>query len=636
MPPEFRHPGITLDGAVDVWITGGTGANLLARTSRTRRRIPSALARLKPGLTPAQAQARMDVFAEGLRLQYPNDYPAAAAWTPRIAGLQSDLTSRGRPVLLILAGTLFLVLLVCCATVSILLLARGSARRREFAIQTALGAARWDLLRPLMIESLLVAFAGGGAGVALFASLQRVLFEFSPLRLPGVNSPGLDAGLFLFAAAVSIFAAVLSGLAPILQFTKTDVSSGLKSGPGSAVVARNPAQSAMVLSQVAFSLILMVGAGLLLKSFWSYLQVDPGFNPKDVVVANLWLSPPTDPHAAQRYKSVEYRKAFVREVIRRMRALPRVEAAAVGAGDSIPLVGWNAAPFGLEEANVPPGEALSAQMTSVSPDFLQVMGLRLMSGRNFTETDDGENRVALIDQTMAARFWRGRDALGRRIRLGPESAPQWWTIVGVVRNMKTDAFDAPDAPHIYFPIYQRLNNGITIFLRNADKPDRVTRALRREIQSLDPDLPVFGVRTMEDVIARSMEQRRFALQVIGGFAFVAFALAAMGVYGITAFSVSRRTREIGIRMALGAERSQVLAMVIREGVSLVLRGLVPGLLGAFVLTRFLRTLLFHTTVTDAATYACVSAVLVVTALAACWFPARRATRIDPTVALRDE
>jgi putative ABC transport system permease protein len=275
-------------------------------------------------------------------------------------------------------------------------------------------------------------------------------------------------------------------------------------------------------------------------------------------------------------------------------------------------------------------------MTSVSPDFLHVMGLRLMSGRNFTESDDGANRVALVDQTMAERFWPGRSALGRRIRLGQESSPQWWTIVGVVRNMKTDAFDAPDSPHIYFPIYQRSNNGITIFLRTAEKPENTTRALRREMKSLDPDLPVFGVRTMEDVIAGSMEQRRFALQVIGGFAFVAFALAAMGVYGITAFSVSRRTREIGIRMALGAKRSQVLAMVLREGVSLVIWGLAPGLLGAFVLTRFLQTLLFHATVTDPATYTCVSAALVATALAACWFPARRATRIDPTVALRDE
>jgi putative ABC transport system permease protein len=463
-----------------------------------------------------------------------------------------------------------------------------------------------------------------------------VLLEFSPLRLPGINSVKLDLKVVLFGTAVSVFAAVLSGLAPVLQFSKSDVATGLRGGTGSAAGARSRAQSAMVAAQIAFSLILMVGAGLLLRSFWSYLQVDPGFNPKDVVVANLWLSPPTDPHAAQRYKSAEYRKSFAREVIRRMRSLPGVAAAAVGAGDSIPLVGWNAAPFGLEDADVPPGEPLSAQMTSVSPDFLHVMGLRLVAGRSLTESDDGENRVALIDETMAGRFWPGRSALGRRIRMGQDSALQWWAIVGVVRTMKTDAFDAPDSPHIYFPIYQRSNNGITIFLRTASKPDSIARVLRREVQSIDPDLPVFGVSTMEDVIARSMEQRRFALQVIGGFAFVAFALAAMGVYGIAAFSVSRRTREIGIRMALGAERRQVLAMVLREGVSLALWGLVPGVLGAFALTRFLRMLLFRATATDPATYACVSGVLVVTALAACWFPARRATRIDPTVALREE
>jgi predicted permease len=636
MPPEFRHPGSTLEGAVDIWITGGMGATLFNRNSRTQRRIPGAIARLAPGLTPTRAQARMKAFAAGLGQQYPRDYPPAAGWTPHITALQSDLASRGRSVLLILTGTLGLVLLVCCATVSMLMLARASGRRRELAIRAALGASRADLVRPLVIEGLVVALGGGASGLVVFAALKDVLLNVSALRMPAVNAVTLNWGVLAFATAVSILAAVISEIAPVLQFSRTDLISGLKTGSGSRAGSHVRGQSAMVASQIAFSVILLIGTGLLLRSFRSYVQVDPGFDPRNVVVASLWLSPPTDPHAAQRYKSAEYRKTFTRELLRRMRTLPGVQAAAIGAGNSIPLVGWNAAPFGLEEADVPPGESLSAEMTSVSPDFLQVLGLELAAGRNLTEADDGENRVVLIDQTMAARFWSGRSPIGRRIRMGQTATPQGWTVVGVVSNMKTDAFDAPDSPHIYFPIYQRSNNGMTIFLRTASKPDMLLPVLRREVQAIDPDLPVFGVRSLEDVVWRSMEQRRFALETVGAFALVAFALAAMGIYGITAYSVSRRTREIGIRMALGAERARVLNMVLREGVVLALWGLVPGLLGAFALTRFLGALLFRATATDPVTYIGVCAVLVATAAAACWLPALRATKIDPTVALRED
>jgi predicted permease len=636
MPPEFRHPGATLESAVDIWITGGMGATLFNRNSRTQRRIPGAIARLATGLTPAVAQARMNAFAENLRQQYPRDYPPAAAWTPQVTALQSDLASRGRSVLLILAGTLGLVLLVCCATVSMMMMARASGRHRELAIRAALGAARSDLVRPLVMEGLVVALAGGAAGLVVFAALKDVLLNVSALRMPAVNTVTLNWGVLAFATIVSILAAVISGMAPILQLSRTDLISGLKASLGSRASSHGRGQSAMVAAQIAFSVILLIGTGLLLRSFRSYVKVDPGFNPRNVVVASLWLSPPTDPRAAQRYKSAEYRKTFTRELLGRMRALPGVEAAAIGAGNSIPLLGWNAAPFGLDEADIPPGESLSAQMTSVSPDFLKVLGLRLAAGRNLTEADDGENRVALVDQTLAARVWPGRSPIGRRIRMGQTATPQWWTVVGVVSNMKTDAFDAPDSPHIYFPIYQRSNNGMTIFLRTASKPDALLRVLRREVQAIDPDLPVFGVRTLEDVVWQSMELRRFALETVGAFALVAFALSAMGIYGITAYSVSRRTREIGIRMALGAERSRVLGMVLREGVVLALWGLVPGVLGAFALTRFLGALLFHASATDPLTYIGVCTVLVATAAAACWIPALRATKIDPMLALRDD
>lgn len=637
MPPDFRHPGAALQSEIDMWMTGGFGDELFPRRSHGDRRLVGAIGVLRPGLTVKQAQAKLDVFAEQLRHQYPNDYPAAAVWTPRLRELQSDLASRGRPVLLILSGTLGLVLLICCATISILLLARATARNREFAIRVALGARNTDLIRQLVVETVLLALIGAAAGLVLFSWITPLLVRFAPLRLPQVNIASLNLPVLAFIFLSSMVAAILAGMAPALQTSKLDLVTDLKDGAGtSGGRSRHRTQSILVQWQIAFSLMLMVGAGLLLKSFWNLAQVDPGFNPDKVVVASLWLSPPMNPSAPQHYKSHEYRKSFTREVLRRVRTIPGVEAAALGAGDSIPLVGWNPGRFGLEDANVPPDESLTAQMTSVSPDFLKVMGMHLIAGRDFTEGDDGGYLVAMIDQKMAARFWKNRDPIGKRIRLGPLESPQWWTIVGVVKSIKTDAFEAPDAPHIFFPVYQRSNLGVSVFLRTSSKPEALLPSLRRQIETADPDLPVFGVRTMKAVVADSMAQNRFALQVIGGFACVALALAGLGVYGVTAFSVARRTREIGIRIALGASRGQILGLILRQGLWLTAGGLSAGLIGAFALTRFLRAFLFGVTTTDLGTYACISIVLVAATMAACYLPARRATSIHPMAALRSE
>lgn len=637
MPSDFRHPGTTLQSEIDMWMTGGFGDELFPRRSHADRRLVGAIGILRPGLTVRQAQSRLDIFSEHLRHQYPDDYPVAAVWTPRLSALQSDLASRGRSVLLILSGTLGLVLLICCATISILLLARATARRREFAIRVALGAGSKDLIRQLGVETLLLALIGAVTGLALFSWITPLLVRFAPLKLPHVNIAGLNLRVLAFIFLSSLIAAILAGVAPALQSSKLDLVTDLKDGGGtSGGRSRHRTQSILAQWQIAFSLMLMVGAGLLLKSSWNLAHVDPGFNPDKVVVASLWLSPPMNPNAPQHYKSAEYRKSFAREVLRRVRSIPGVEAAALGAGDSIPLVGWNPGSFGLEDANAPPGESLTAQMTSVSPDFLKVMGMHLIAGRNFTEADDGGYLVAMIDETMAERFWKDRNPIGKRIRLGPQTTPQWWTVTGVVKSMKTDAFDAPDAPHIFFPVYQRSTLGVSVFLRTSSEPEALLPALRRQIEAVDPDLPVFGVRTMRDVVADSTAQNRFALQVIGGFAIAALALAGLGVYGVTAFSVGRRTREIGIRIALGANRGRILRLILRQGVWLTAGGLAFGLLGAFALTRFLRSFLFGVAATDMATYVCISLVLAVSTLAACYLPARRATSVHPTTALRSE
>lgn len=637
MPRGFRHPGTTLQGEIDMWMTGGFGDQLFPRQSHAQRRLVGTIGVLRPGLTVEQAQAKLDIFAAQLRRHYPDDYPVAAVWTPRLKGLQSDLAGRGKSVLLMLSGTLGLVLMICCATISMLLLARATGRKREFAMRIALGARRKDLIRQLGVETLLLALTGALAGLALFAWITPLLVRVAPLRLPQVNIASLNWRVLAFIFLISIVSAALAGMAPALQTSKLDLVTDLKDGgSASGSKSRHRSQSILAQWQIAFSLMLMVGAGLLLKSFWNLAHVDPGFNPDNVVVASLWLSPPMNPAAPQHYLSAEYRKSFARDVLRRVRSIPGVEAAALGAGDSIPLVGWNPGRFALEDANVLPDQSLTAQMTSVSPDFLKVMGMRLITGRNFTEADDGSYRVAMIDETMAARFWKNRNPIGKRIRLGTAEKPEWWTITGVVNSMKTDAFQAPDAPHIFFPLYQRSTLGVSVFLRTSIRPEVLLPVLRRQIEVVDPDLPVFGVRAMREVVADSMAQNRFALQVIGGFAFVALALAGLGVYGVTAFSVGRRTREIGIRIALGASRGRILGLVLRQGFRLTTGGLVIGLLGALVLARFLRAFLFGVTTTDLTTYAGISLVLILATLAACYLPARRAASVHPMTALRSE
>jgi predicted permease len=639
MPPEFRHPGATIQGSVDVWLLAGLGAHLFTEGPRTRRYMPRAIARLKPGMTVAEAQSRLDAFAGELRRDFGADYPAKSQWAPRITPLREELAGRTRGILPVLAGTVVLVLLVCCGSVANLLLAKACALRRELAIRAALGAGRSDLMRQLLADAAILALAAGAAGGLLAATLTPLLARLSPLELPEVNPIGMSATVMGFTVLVTLVTAILAGLAPAFQAVSFGVSGHLRDGGwgAGAGVVRARAQSALVIGQIAFSLVLMVGAGLLLRSFRNLLEVNPGFNPDRVLVASIWLPPPTkDANAVRKYETPAQRTLFVREVLRRMRALPGVETAAMGAGNSIPLGGWNASAFGLEEENIPQGESLMAQMTSISPDFMKALQLRLISGRAFAETDDQGVRVALIDEAMAKRFWKDRSPIGRRIRLGPASAPQWWTIVGVAGNMKTDAVEAPDAPHIYFSIFQRSGYGMTVFLRAAHDPARLAQTVRSEIRSVDPDLPVFAVRTMDEVVSRSRSHRRFTLEAVGGFALLTLLLAGLGVYGVVAFQVSQRRREIGIRIALGAQRGQVLAAVLRRGLVLTAWGLALGAAAAAALARFLESLLFGASSTDAITYIGACTVLVGTTLAASYLPASRAAETDPATALRAE
>ncbi len=635
MPRAFRHPGPTLENPVEVWITAGfTAAPFPVPPNRAVRMLPGAIGRLQPGLSIAQAQQKIDAFTASLAAQYPRDYPPTVRWSARLTGLQADLTGNVRVTLLVVFGAVLCVLLICCVSIANLVIAKASSRRREMAVRRAMGAPWSDLLRQFVTGSVLVSVIGGLAGWALAAFIAPWLPRVVPMELP-VGEIAVNGPVLWFALAITLTTGVLFGLAPVIPMMRMDIVNSLREGSRGSTTggAHARVRSVLVACEIAFCLILMAGGGLLLHSFWNLMRVNPGFDPQHVVVASLWLPVPNDP-SQFKYGRPDARRAFMREVLRRARALPGVEGAAIGVGNSTPLAGFNSTPFVPEGSAASPGELPVAQVTAVTPDFFRVLGMRLLRGRVFTESDDGANLVAVVDETLARRVWPGQEAVGKRIGTG--RGPQWATIVGVVGAVKTDAFDAPDAPHLYFAAHQRSNVAMTVFLRTAANPAGLTEALRREVQAVDPDLPVFGARTMQEVVARSLAQRRFQLQMIAAFAGIALLLAALGIYGVTAFWVNQRRQEIGIRIALGAGGGAVVRMVLRQGMVLTGWGVLAGFAGALPLSRLLRNLLFGATFFDPATFAAIAAVILAAALVACYLPARRATRVDPMNALRSE
>jgi putative ABC transport system permease protein len=635
MPSDFRHPGRTLQGAVEIWITAGfTAAPFPKPPIRGARMLPGAIARLAAGLTVAQAQSRLEAFTAGLSAQYPREYPPSARWTPRLAGLQDDLTGNLRSTLLLVFGGVLCVLLICCVSLANLVVAKAIGRQREIAVRRALGAPWGSLLRQFTAESLLLASIGGAAGCAIVTAAAPLLPRLVPMTLP-VSRVDVDARVLAFAVGISLLTGLVFGVAPAFPMMRSNIVANLKEGSrGSSVgQAHHRMRNLLVGCEIGFSLVLLAAAGLLVHSFWNISRIDPGFNPKNVAVASLWLPVPNDPKQFK-YGPQPVRRTFIREVLRRAAALPGVTEAAIGNGNSTPLSGFNSAPYQPEGFAGAPGERPVAETTSVSPAFFRTLGVRLRQGRAFAESDEGAHPVVIVDETLARRTWPGQDPIGKRIGTG---APvQWATVVGVVAALKGSTFEAPDAPHLYFPVYARSNVSLTVYLQTAGDPSVVTEPLRRAVQSVDPDLPVFGVRTMEQVVARALAQRRFQLQMIGAFAAVALLLAALGIYGVTSFWVHQRRQEIGIRIALGAPGANVVSMVLKQGLAITLWGMAGGFAAAVPLARVLRTLLFGTAAFDAPTFATIAVLLLAAAAAACYLPARRATKVDPIEALRSE
>ncbi|HEX8292484.1 MAG TPA: ABC transporter permease [Pyrinomonadaceae bacterium] len=640
MPPGFRHPARTLRNDVEMWANAGFVGPPFNNPPREQRMLPGAIARLKSGVNVGQAQARVDSLVSRLREQFPAAYPAEAGWAVRLLPAHEHLVGGARSLLLVLLCAVGLVLLIGCVNIANLMLARSSARQREMALRLALGASRRRLVTQLLTESLLLSLAGGAVALLAVVWLLGLLVRVAPADIPRLHEVGFDGGVFLFVFAVSVLTGLLFGLVPALQASRPDLTLSLKEGgKGAGTGSRGQRfRGALVVTEVALSLVLMIAAGLLLRSFARLTEVEPGFDPQHLLVARIWLPVPNN-QELDPYRPPARRAAFVREVLRRASALPGVKYAAVGAGNAVPLLGphFTGAVTIEEKAELDAGQP-TAQMSMVTPDYFSALGTPLVRGRFFDDSDALEAQpVALVDETAARRFWPGQDPVGRRIKPGRRgSTAPWLTVVGVVGNIKTGGFDQPDQPHVYGSMFQNAGYAMAVYLRAEGDPKTLTQALRREVQAVDPNLPVFGEQTMEEVVSESLAQRRFALQVVGGFGVLALLLAGIGIYGVVAYSVSQRTREIGIRLALGASSGTILLWVFRQGMRLTLLGLGLGLVAALALTRLLRGLLFGVGAADPLTYAGLALLLAAVALLACYVPARRATKVDPMVALRYE
>jgi putative ABC transport system permease protein len=640
MPPDFRHPGRTLRQDVEIWVAAGYAADPFPHPPvRTQRFIPGAIARLQPGLTMAQAQSRLDAFTAQLRQQYPTDYPAAAGWQLRLVPLQEVVVGNVSLMLYLLLAAVGAVLLIACVNIASLLLARSSARQREIAIRQALGAGTWRLVRQTLTESVVLSLCGGLLAVPLTFWLKNVLLTLVPSSLPRLSEVTVNGRTLLFVMAVSVITGLFFGLAPALQMSHWRLMEKLNQGARGVGMASRQHRflSGLVVSEFALSLVLLVSAGLLLRSFWKVLQVEPGFNSDNLVTAQFWLPVPNDPNNNP-YPTQEKFNVLVSEVLRRVGSLPGVKAAAIGGGVVPTLTTLrNAVAFSIEGRIGAAGEAPTAELGVATPDLFHVLQTPLIRGRVFTEADDDKGEpVILIDQTAAERYWPHEDPVGKRIQPQFGRVQTLRRIVGVVGRSRGDGLDAPYAPHMFVPARQIALNTITVYIRTQASPEALAEPIRRAVQEVNPDLPVFGVRSVSSIISDSLASRRFALQILVFFAATALLLAAIGIYGVMAYFVSQRVREIGVRMALGAQRGDVLKLVVSQGMLLASVGVAIGLVAALSLTRLISGLLFGVSATDPVTLVMFAALLAAVAFLANYIPANRAARIDPMVALRHE
>ena len=631
MPRAFQYP-IQAD-PVDLWTTIAVdargGANAMAAQRGAHYLDVAGL--LKPGVRIQQAQAELAAIAGTLNKEHPEHKARTVRIVPEIQSLVGPL----RTPLLVLLGAVGCVLLIVCVNVANLLLARATGRRKEMALRAALGASRGRATRQLLTESISLGLLGGGLGLALALVSLRLLVRLIPAEVPRLNAIGLDGRLLGFAFLISLAAGILFGLAPALRVSKIGLTGSLKEsgrGSGSGSKEHSRLRDSLVVSEVALAVVLLIASGLLIQSFLHLTQADPGFNGHNVLTLQL------DSPAGRQDSQVP---AFFRDVVAQISALPGVRSASAVA--SLPLTGDNIrASFEIEGQPTPMGSRPSAAFNAVEPNYFRTLRIALVAGRDFTERDDLKSTpVAIIDRTLAQRFFPDQNPIGRHIRPGIGNGygpgePPMREIVGVAGDVKQGDPGAEAAPQVYVPLGQCPFSPMFVVAHTANDPLNIVPPARRKVASLDKNTPIYHVETLDQYFAQSVAAPRFITLLLSGFAGLALLLASVGIYGVISYIAVQRTHEIGIRMALGAQKSEVLRMVIGKGLLPALAGLAIGVAGALRLTRLLSSLLYGVSPVDPLTFAAVSLVLLSVALAACYIPARRAAKVDPMISLRYE
>ena len=587
------------------------------------------MVRLKRGISVQQAQADIEVIANRIREKDKRDRTFGMS----VIGLQEQVVGDVRRALLVLLGSVALVLLIACANIANLLLTRASGRQKEVAIRTALGASGLQIVRQLLSESILLAMIGGAAGLVIARWTLYVVRTINPGNIPRLEEIQINAAVLAFTFGVSIVTGVVCGLAPAWRAMKVDLNTSLKSGgrtgqnDGGLRLARNRLRGLLVVSELALSLMLLIGAGLLIRSFVRLQNVQPGFATDDILTMQVAVNGP-------KYRDDKAFAQFYLGITDRITPLPGVKIA--GLISALPLtgtVGWGI--INVEGYAPPPGQELQVDMREASTDYFRAMDIPLRKGRFFSEHDSSDGPpMAIIDEKFAERFWPHDNPIGKHLWFDHPEKPL--TIVGVVGAVKQYGLDSDTKIAVYFPNQQVPYNDSYVVVRTASDPAGLTTAIVHEIHAVDPNAVVYDVRTMQDRLNDSLARQRFATLMLGAFAGFALLLAAVGVYGVMSCLISQSTHDVGVRIALGAQPTSILGFVMRQGMELAAIGLLGGLIGAFALTRFMASLLFGVTATDPATFSAVALILAVVAFAATLMPARRATRVDPVVALREE
>src|SRR5262245_18891305 len=639
LPPDFR-----IERRIGLWVPVGQLSAQPSWQERDNHPGLRGVARLKAGIRIEQARADLDAIAAQLEEQYPGSNKHVGA---RIIPLLENYVRDVRRALWVLLGAVALVLLIACANVANLLLARAATRRREMAVRVALGAGRWRMARQLLTESLLLAVVGGGLGLLLGQWGVELILAFARNSIPRTGEISLDSHVLAFTLAASAGAGVIFGLGPALQSSRADVQEALKETSRSATGGRHRLRQVLVVVEVALTLVLLIGAGLLIRSFYRLQQVNPGFVDEHVLSFSVSLP-------EQKYPDERQWLNFYQQVTQKLRALPGVQG--VGVTSRVPMGGydWQSGFRVVGQPPPPPGQGPSMEVTIAGPDYFRTVGIPLLRGRYFTEQDNRSSlseerlrgldlrhrlraglKTIIVDEEFARRHWPNEDPLGKQILWGGGSDNPPLTVVGVVGRVKLyRPNELAGFVQGYFPFFEMPDNFMSFVIKTTIDPEQMIAAARREVQAVDADQPIYGVKTLTQLRSESIAPQRLNLMLLGLFAAVALALAVVGIYGVMSYEVEQRTNEIGLRVALGAQTRDVLRLVVGQAMKLALVGVAMGLMGAVALTRLMANLLFGVGATDPVTFTSVALLLTFVALLACWLPARRAAMVDPMVALR--